>query len=306
MMDKRKLIIVLLVAMGIVATTVYFVKNKQNTDRTSDRLQVVASFYPLYFFAQQIGGEHVRVVNITPAGGEPHDYEPSPQDIMEIEKSRLLILNGGGLETWGEKIMRIVDPAKTQIVIAAEGLSDRTLVEGESMVADPHVWLAPSLAEKMVERIKVGLAQVDPQYTALYETRAQDLITKLHDLDSMYKDGLTGCSNNNIVTAHAAFGYLTASYHLNQVSIAGLSPDAEPSPRQLGEVVRVAKEKGVKFIFFESLTSPKLSETIAREVGARTLVLNPLEGLTPDEMKQGKDYFSIMKQNLKNLALACR
>ncbi len=297
---------VLLIALAI--SVVFLAKNysqKQNED-DAKKIHVVASFYPLYFFAQQIGGDKVSVVNMTPAGGEPHDYEPTPQDIMKINKSKLLILNGGGLETWIDKVRDIIDPTNTRVVVAGEDLINQTMTENENKVSDPHVWLAPALAEKMAGKIMNGLRMADPENAAYYESRARELSARFADLDVAYRNRLASCANRNIVTAHAAFGYLAAAYQLHQIPIANLSPDAEPSPRQLGEVIQAARDYKVKYIFFESLASPKLSETIAREVGAKTLVLNPIEGLTPSELSQGGDYFTEMSKNLANLELACK
>ncbi|MFZ2831794.1 MAG: zinc ABC transporter substrate-binding protein [Minisyncoccia bacterium] len=268
------------------------------------KLQVTSSFYPLYFFATQIAGNKADITNITPTGAEPHDYEPSVQNIIEMNNSRLLILNGGGLEAWGDKVTQTLDPLHTLTITVGKDITNQRIIEGSNNVIDPHIWLSPLLAKNMVRKIVAGLEQVDPANSAYYEANAQTLTQKLSDLDALYKNGLANCAQRDIVTSHSAFGYLATAYHLNQVPIVGLSPDAEPSPKALGVVIDFAKKNNVKYIFFESLASPKLSETIAREVGAQTLVLNPIEGLTPNEMVQGKDYFTEMQSNLKSLQLA--
>jgi zinc transport system substrate-binding protein len=271
------------------------------------KLPVVASFYPLYFFAQQIGGVKAEVTNIVPAGAEPHDYEPTAPDLVKMENSRLIILNGGGLEAWGDNLKSNLDPQRTTIVVAGEGLTTQSVTEDGQTGIDPHVWLDPPLAEKMVSRILQGFIQVDPANQAYYQTRAQDLQTRLEELDAAYQQGLSRCAEKNIITSHASFGYLSATYGLRQVPIAGLSPEAEPSPQQLADIVKLAKTEQIKYIFFESLASPKLAQTIATEIGAQTLVLDPLEGLTPAEAAQGQDYLTIMQANLTNLqqALDC-
>ena len=299
----------MLVFLALFASGVIFLaKNysqKQN-DYDAKKMRVVASFYPLYFFAQQIGGDKVSVTNLTPAGGEPHDYEPTPQDIIKINKSKLLILNGGGLEAWGDKVRETIDPANTRVVVAGEEVMNQTIMENGNKIVDPHVWLAPKLAEKIVDKIMNEFRMADPENAVYYETRAHELVQRLADLDNAYRIRLANCTNRNLVTAHAAFGYLAAAYQLQQIPIANLSPDAEPSPRQLGEVIQAARDYKMKYIFFESLASPKLSETIAREIGAQTLVLNPIEGLTPHEIAEGDDYFTEMSKNLANLELACK
>ena len=273
----------------------------------SGKLQVVASFYPLYFFSQQIGGNKADVTNIVPAGAEPHDYEPTAQDMAKMESSMLIVLNGGGLEAWSDNIKKNIDARNTAIVVAGEGLTTQQVTEDGQTGIDPHVWLDPPLAMKMVDRIEQGFEKVDPANKDYYRSNVNSLKVRLGDLDMAYKQGLGSCPEKSIITSHAAFGYLATTYGLNQVSISGLSPDAEPSPRQLADIVKFAKNNHVKYIFFESLVSPKLSQTIANEVGARTLVLNPIEGLSDKELAQGKDYFSMMRNNLKNLqtALQC-
>ncbi len=307
-MNKQKIVPILFLII-IAGAIILSIKDKIGTTSNTQndtRLQVTTSFYPLYFFASQIGGDKANVINITPAGNEPHDYEPSPQDIKAIVNSKLLVLNGGSLETWGDKIKEVVNPSHTLIVVAGQDIINQTLAEGGNTVVDPHVWLSPPLAEQMVDKIKAGFEAVDPANTAYYEAQAQALKLKLSDLDAQYQKGLSSCTKRDFVTSHAAFGYLATAYHLNQIPIAGLSPDSEPSPRQLSDIIQLAKKDNIKYIFFESLASPKLSETIAREVGAQTLVLNPIEGLTPDDIAHGQDYFTEMQSNLINLEIACK
>lgn len=271
------------------------------------KLSVTTSFYPLYFFATQIAGERADIVNVTPAGVEPHDYEPTSRDRARIEESQLLILNGGGLEAWGENIRKNIDPQRTHIVVAGEGLITDQRVEDGKTVVDPHVWLSPILAAQMVEKITQGFAQVDPANSRLYRSNADLLQSKLSALDGAYRQGLARCVQKNIITSHAAFGYLAQTYGLRLLSIAGLSPDAEPSTQELGNIAVFARAHDVHVIFFESLASPKLAETIATEIGATTLVLNPLEGLSESEIAAGENYLSVMEDNLIHLetALQC-
>jgi zinc transport system substrate-binding protein len=270
------------------------------------KLQVTASFYPLYYFAGVIGGSHADVQNITPAGAEPHDFEPTSQDIARIEKGDLLILNGG-LEAWGDKIRSELAGTKERVVIAGEGMLTRQVVEEGRTAQDPHVWLSPQLAKKEVERILDGYRTADPGNRADYEAQTKNLQDRLDLLDAAYRTGLSHCRQTDIVTSHAAFGYLAQAYGLNQVAVAGLSPDAEPSAKDLADIANLAREKHIQYIFFESLVSPKLSQTIADEIGAKTLVLDPIEGLTDEQISQGKTYFTIMQDNLVNLetALEC-
>ncbi|KKP58879.1 MAG: ABC-type metal ion transporter, periplasmic subunit [Candidatus Moranbacteria bacterium GW2011_GWF1_34_10] len=290
--SKNISVIVAIVLMLFVGVFVA-VKNRKAPATMDDRIMVTTSFYPLYFLTTQIGGDLINVQNLTPAGTEPHDYELTAQDITKIRKSKLLVLNGGGLEIWGDKInMNVRGPV---ILSLANELGDGK---------DPHIWLSPTLAIKIAERVAIELIKIDPKNQLYYESNLSVLKTELINLDNAYKMGLKSCQKKDFVTSHDAFGYLAQGYGLNQVSIAGLSPDEEPSSKQLADVAKFARDNQIKYIFFESLVSPKLSETIAREVGAQTLVLNPIEGLSEDELNQGKNYLTEMKNNLENLKIA--
>lgn len=271
------------------------------------KLHVTASFYPLYFFAERIGGDKAEVANIVPSGAEPHDYEPTAQDMARMEKSDLIILNGGGFEAWSDSIERNIRTEDTVIIMAGDSLMTREISGDDSLTTDPHIWIDPVLAKTMAQNIARGFEQVDPENAEYYRENTDILLAELADLDAAYRGGLQACATRNIITSHSAFGYLAAEYGLNQVSIAGLSPDAEPSPAQLAQIAQFAKTNNVQYIFFESLASPKLSQTIAAEVGAKTLVLNPIEGLSGEEISKGEDYFSVMRENLVNLqtALQC-
>jgi zinc transport system substrate-binding protein len=296
-----------------------------------DTIDVIASFYPVYYFASEIGGDRANVQNITPAGAEPHDFVPNPQDLVAMQNADLLIFNGSGLEPWSESILADLSGEVT-VVLASEGLATlegeehghgHEEVEGEQHdeeeeheeeadhdedehVVDPHVWLSPVLAQRMVDSIAEGFAQADPVNAAYYRDNATALKERLAELDTAYRQGLAECASDDVVVSHAAFAYLAAAYDLNQVSIAGLSPDEEPSAGELADIATFAREHDVRYIFFESLVSPKLSETIATEVGAETLVLDPIEGITRDDLAAGLDYVSLMERNLANLKTALR
>lgn len=315
MFMSKNILIVLVVGVCLIALVGFFwqesalvqVQPKDQSITQQEKLQVVGSFYPVYFLASRIGGEKASVVNITPAGSEPHDYEPTSRDMANIEKSQLIILNGGNLEPWRSNIEQSIDPKQTTITVVGEGLANQQVEVNGDKVVDPHIWLDPLLAKKMAEKIAEGFSLADPMNAEYYQANAVALEKELDDLDRAYREGLSNCINKDIITSHSAFGYLASAYGLHQVSIAGLSPDAEPSLQDLAKITRFAKENGVRYIFFESLVSPKLAQTIAREVGAETLVLNPIEGLTDEEVAQGKDYFSEMMTNLTHLktALQC-
>ncbi len=229
-------------------------------------------------------------------------------DIVSLEKSDLFIFSGAGMEPWTDKILEALQSDHIVIVEAAKGLD---LLEGEEDEEhedeendeeehhfDPHVWLNPMLAKKQLEAIKNGLVAADPDNSTYYENNYNTYASKLDTLDSEFKKSLDPLTNRDIIVAHAAYGYICDAYNLNQIAIEGLYADAEPSPSRMAEIIDFANENEVKVIFFEELVSPKVAETIAQEVGAQTAVLNPLEGLTDEDLKAGKDYFIVMKENL--------
>ncbi|MEK7856883.1 MAG: zinc ABC transporter substrate-binding protein, partial [Acidobacteriota bacterium] len=275
------LVIVAVMGMALLVGRNFFVLPKV----PSGRFQITASFYPLYFFATEIAGDRADVYNLTPGGAEPHDFELKAGDRAKVEDSRLLIINGGKFEPWGD-----------QIVASLHGSRTRALIVGDGNI-DPHIWLSPRLAKAEATKILGALSEVDPSNAGYYSERFNLLSHRFDDLDVEYRAGLTNCEKKDIITAHSAFGRLALEYGFSQIGISGISPDEEPSPQKLGEITDLARQKQIKYIFFESLVSPKLAETIAGEVGAETLVLNPLEGISDEEAARGEDYFSVMRKN---------
>ncbi len=271
---------------------------------------VVTSFYPLYEFAREVAGPSAQVVSLVPPGVAPHDWEPSPRDLTRVREARVFIYNGSGLEPWVPKLGRGATGSATLMVRATEGIPLLTAAPStetgahEQASPDPHIWLDPVLAQSMVETIHAALAKVDPGHAALYAENARAFTAKLGKLHEAFEAGLKDCARREVVTSHAAFAYLAKRYGLAVVPVMGLAPESEPTPAQLGAIVRFAREKKVKYIFFETLVNPRLAETLAREIGARTLVFNPIEGVTREEEAAGKGYIALMEENLKNLRLA--
>lgn len=288
--------------------------------KEESKLQVVATFYPMYEFSRQVGGDFAEVTGLIPAGAEPHDWEPSAKDMALISQADIFVYNGL-VETWADKALASAANAKRVAVMASDGIALQEGVAEEDedgghaeaspaspedggKILDPHVWLDPVLAQKEVANIAAAFAQADPAHKSDYEANANAYIAKLASLDQAFRDGLKDVKRKDFVTQHAAFGYLAKEYGLTQIPIAGLSPEQEPSPEQMAGVVKQAKEQDIRTIFFETLVDPKIAETIAKEVGAKTDVLNPIEGLTDADKKQGLDYIGIMKNNLAALQKA--
>jgi zinc transport system substrate-binding protein len=253
------------------------------TGGASGQETVVAAFYPLAFAASEIGGASVDVKNLTPPGAEPHDLEVSPQDVAEIRGADLVLLLGRGFQPQledaagnADKVVRLLDTPGLDV--HANG--------------DPHVWLDPVRYALVVERIGQVLGK---------QAAADELRQRLMDLDAEFRIGLAHCQRHEIVTSHEAFGYLGERYGLEQIAITGLSPEAEPEPGKLQHVVDLVRQRGATTIYFETLVSPRIAETVARETSAKTAVLDPIEGLTDEEAANGEDYFSLMRKNLAAL-----
>jgi len=304
-MNIRFILAVIGVIIIVMAISAAFAGSHQKA--AAGRIGIAASFYPLAEFARQVGGDRVEVSNLTPPGAEPHDFEPSPQDIVRIRQSQVFIYTGAGFEPWAEKVAS--DLKDTTVINASQGIELLPALPEQSSQtpgdhqSDPHYYLDPVSDQTIVQTIADGLSRIDPVNQAYYQENASRYEARLAALDSSFRTGLANCQRQEIITSHAAFAYLARRYGLTQVPIAGLS-DEDPSPARLAEIAGIARDGDIRYIFFEKLVSPRLSETIAAEVGAQTLVLNPAEGLTSDEQDAGKDFISLMQDNLSNLRLA--
>ena len=267
----------------------------------SGEVSVVASFYPLAFVAEEVGGDDVTVTDLTPSGAEPHDLELTTDQVDEILDADLAVVMGDGFQPAVEETADDRNGETVEVLPAVVGDEDDPV--------DPHVWLAPALMEETVAAVTAGLAEADPANAAAYAARGRALARRVRALDAEYESGLGDCERDTIVTAHDAFGRLADRYGLEVEPIAGLSPDEEPSPERLAELADLAEDEGVTTIFTETLVSPDVADTLAREAGGlETAVLNPLEGLTDEELDAGDDYFTVMQDNLAALeaALGCR
>jgi zinc transport system substrate-binding protein len=264
---------------------------------------VLASFYPLAYLASEVAGPDLRVGTLVPAGVEPHDYEPTPNDVKRARQARVLLVQGASFESW---IRTVTDAAPdTRVVTATAGLALRG--EGNAP-PDPHTWLDPALYANASRTVEAALAEAFPAHAEGFHARGEALRANLTALDADFAAGLASCETRVLVTAHAAFGYLSARYDLTMVALSGLDPDAEPSAEAIRAAVDAARAHNVTTIFFEELVSPRVAEAVAREVGAATRVLSPVEGIPPDEAAQGASYETKMRENLASLreGLRCR
>jgi zinc transport system substrate-binding protein len=273
------------------------------------RPSVVANFYPVFEAAREVGGDRFAVTNLTPAGAEPHDLELSPRDVDEILDAKVVLYMGFGFQPAVEDAVKGRHEGVTVDLLQSLESELRRSGEQETLTGgrDPHVWLDPVLMARMVDQVTKALTRADPGGRPVFDRDAAAYRSGIEALDKRYRAGLADCDRRVIVTSHAAFGYLAARYHLVQESIAGISPEAEPDPRRLAELTALVQRDGVTTIFTEELVSPRVAETLAREAGVKTAVLNPLEGLTAAEQARGETYVSVMDRNLATLrrALGC-
>lgn len=270
-----------------------------------DRPQVVAAFYPLFEAAQRVGGDLVRVRNLTPAGSEPHNLELNSRQVDQIEDAAVVVFLGRGFQPALEKAAERAKGIKVDVL---SSLDDLRPGGDDKVEVDPHVWLDPTLLKAIVAEIAGALSTADPANRATYEANAGAYSRELDELDAAFAAGLATCDRRVIVTAHSAFGYLAARYNLTEDAIAGLEPESEPSPQRLADLAATVRADGTTTIFYETLVSPKVAESLAREAGVKTAVLDPIEGLTGADAKAGRTYISAMRENLAAIrsALGCR
>lgn len=289
----------------------------------SARLSVVASFYPLAEAAIRVGGDEVDVTNLTPAGAEPHDLELTPDALESIVRADLVLFVGGGFQPAVEEAVAMAEGVAVDVL---EGLAtlppaadddhddgghdDGTDADhddlDEGLVADPHVWLDPSLYAELLARVAAATTEARPAAAATFESNLASSVDALEGLDRTFRESLATCESRVLVVSHAAFGYLAAAYDLDQRSITGISPEAEPDPRRMAQLLDEVQAEGVTTIFTEELVSSAVAETLAAEAGVTTAVLNPLEGLTAEQEAAGDDYGSVMRANLEALRAGLR
>jgi len=298
------------------------------TGSEPERIAVVASFYPVAEAAEQVGGDRVEVTNLTPAGTEPHDLELTPDQVVDLEDADVVLYVGAGFQPAVAEIAEDRDGASLDLAAgidlqagdiealeAQEEASgeheDEGGEEGEETEEehaegelDPHFWLDPTLLAAAVDEVAAALGEASPDDAATFEANAQAYKDDLADLDAAYESGLGSCQRDEIVTSHAAFFYLADRYGLRQLPVMGLSPEAEPDPARLAELAQEIESGGITTVFYETLVAPDVAETLANEAGVETAVLNPLEGLTDDQVEAGDDYQSVMRDNLSALRAA--
>ncbi|GAA2335082.1 metal ABC transporter substrate-binding protein [Streptomyces kunmingensis] len=290
--------------------------SSSSADSKNDgKLDVVASFYPMQYLAEQIGGDHVSVSNLTEPGQEPHDLEVSAKQRAQIEESDVA-LHLKGLQP---AVDEAIDQSGTQTKIDAASLTslekhgsevgghaeEHAEEDGhdhDSEGSDPHIWLDPVKYTEVAEGVGKALEKADPDHAADYKKNTTALVKKLDDLNTKFEDGLKNTGSKTFITTHAAFGYLAERYGLTEEAISGLDPESEPSAARVKDLQKMAKADGVTTVFYETLVSDKTAKTLASDAKLKTDVLDPIEGIT--DKSKGDDYLQVMESNLAALQKA--
>lgn len=296
--DTRAAILAISVIIPLSAFALWSSEHNNVTGFTEKRqLDVLASFYPLHEFTKIIGGERIDVSIIIPPGIEPHDWEPTIQDLQKMQNADMIVINGAGLEPWIAKLVS-VNP-DILIVDTSDGI--QLLEKGKHVFDnkiqnDPHIWLDPVLAKKQIHNIVNGLAKIDPQNTNYYQDNANVYNAKLNLLDNKIKNELSVCEKKDFLAFHDAFSYFANEYGLNQNTIIGINPSEEPTAATLQQIIQKAQYLDLHIIFTEEAVNPRVSQVIADEIGAKVLILSPIE-----IYEKNSDYIKRMEQNLSNL-----
>ncbi len=265
----------------------------------NEKIMVVASFYPLYDFAKNVGGDRINVSIMIPAGVEPHEYEPSPSDIIQLTNANLFIYNGAGLESWAPKLLEGINNSDLIVVNTSKNISLIDSQDNDVPGSDPHVWLSPVLAKIQVESIKNALIEADPAGKSFYEQNTLTYLNKLDILDTNFRQVFATCKKKDILITHATLAYFCKEYGCNQVPVEGVNAEGEPSPAALAAIIDQAKAKNITTVFVESLINPKSAQTIANDIKGTVAVFNSVHGVTQEEEQNGKNYLSLMQENIK-------
>ena len=280
-------------------------------------LEVIAAFYPLEFLSSRIGGGEVTVTGLTAPGAEPHDLELSPRRIASVSKADLVVYESG-FQAAVDHAIAIAEPKRS--VDVRQGIELLPLHEEaghqeagheqsgheesghELGTEDPHIWLDPTNMKRMADSVTRSLIEAKPEAKETFTANNSALQVDLDTLDGAFSAGLETCERRDFITTHAAFGYLANRYHLDQIAMKGTDPESEPSPARIAEIHDEAVARGITTIFYETLVSPVVAESVAGDLGLKVAVLDPIEGLT--DQSAGRDYVAVMRANLAALTVA--
>lgn len=315
-MDMKRLIVFGGVIAAIVIGMSFFSPKLQTKEGSAGEKMVVSvSTFSLYEVARAVAGDAMDIHPIVPLGSDAHMFSPNPTQVAELSKSALFVYNGAGFETWAEGVKTtlssttgVVDMSQHVVLAKEEDHDEHTEDEHHHGAYDPHYWLDIDNMITMAQTLDAEFSKLLPSNAEHFHKNAAAYIAELQKLKSEFTTGLAECKNRTLISNHDAFGYLARANKLENVSVIGLSSDEQPSARTVAHVVEVVKEHGMKTIFFEELINDNVSQTIARETGAKAVALQPLENISQDELKSHQTYLSIMRENLKKLreAMECR
>ncbi len=324
----------LVLAMGLLSACS---TNTVDKSPLENKLTVYSSIYPVWDFTSKVGGDKIDNKLLVPMGTEAHDWEPSPTDIAALEKADVLVINGLGMEFWANSVLGSLSNKNLTLIDTSK---EANLIEGHhhdhghnhdhedehehehdhedqhkhehdhddetKLSYDPHIWSSPVQAKKQMKIIMEELSKKDPENAEYYKSNFEKYSTEFDKLDSEYRESLESLPNKKIVVSHEAYGYMAHEYGLTQMGIEGLIPESEPTPQRMAEIIDYVKENNVSTIFFEQSSGSKVAETIEKATGAKTKVLSTLESLTKEQVDNGDDYFSVMRQNLEALKEALK
>jgi zinc transport system substrate-binding protein len=312
-MKSKALILVL----GLTLLCTLSCQGEREKKGRGDKLVVVTTLFPLYDFARNVGQEKADVTLLLPPGVEPHSFEPKPMDIVRIHEADIFIFTGGLMEPWAETVLKGVDRKKVLVVDASKSITLLPEKEGGSAshqgegkeAMDPHIWLDLGNAQKMVDAITEGFIARDTKNKSFYEANGEAYKKKLQALDEKFRETLSTCETRIFVHGgHFAFSYLAVRYSLKYVSVYGFSPDAEPTPRHVTEIVNLLRRNRLNYIYYEELINPRMAETVGRETGAKLLPLKGAHNVSREEMEKGITFIDVMEEDLQSLkkGLGCR
>lgn len=268
-----------------------------NKNSSDDKIMVAASILPLMDFSRQVGGEYINVFSIVPPGSNPHTFELTPELLLKCSRARLLVLNGIGLEYWAEKLIANMNKSDLLVTNTSEGIA--VLQDDDHAEGNPHIWLDPMLAIYQINKIKDALCQVDPQHAGYYRQRTHDYILVLEQLDKTIREKIQLWRDKELICFHPSWNYFVNRYGLVQAAVIEKRPGFEPNPKEIAEIIEIAKKIKARAIFAEQQFPVKISEAIAAECGAQVILLNPLGG---DASRF--DYIKLMLDNVQQMALA--
>lgn len=300
-------------------------KEKVVAEASKDVLSVYTTVYPLQYFTERIGGNAVDVQSIYPPGADEHTFDPTQKDMIALADSDIFFYIGLGLEGFVENAEKAMKGEHVKMIAVADNIPEESLGEGHDEEGDeshdrdeegheshdhdheefdPHVWISPILSIELATTIKVSLIEASPENEDAFEQNFEDLKTDLLELNQKFEDMAANAPTKTFFVSHAAFGYIAETYGLEQVAVAGLNSQSEPSQKQLASLVEYAKTYGVKHVLFEQNVSSELTDIIRKEIGAESLMLHNLGVLTAEDLDNNEDYLSLMEYNIKTLAKA--